>query len=190
MLGEFNVKPRKKDMWTEVTKDLVLREAIDQMGYSCEETDEFFYVMEYLAYVSHNYRLRSQCILTNCRRTFFSLWSCLTRFAASASFVSSSNVRAYAIHHDLDMTRSSTSARCLMIAAASVDIVKGLTSSTHCSRSSRLLTKLEKQCDEPRAGTNGVVCLSEHMIHFDKQQLSVSRSPTTMVPHFVGPRLI
>lgn len=38
-------------MWTEVTKDLVLREAIDQMGYDCEETDEFFYVMEYLKYV-------------------------------------------------------------------------------------------------------------------------------------------
>jgi hypothetical protein len=46
------VKPRKKDMWTEVTKDLVCREAIDGMGYSCEETDEFFYVMEYLRYVS------------------------------------------------------------------------------------------------------------------------------------------
>lgn len=47
----MNVKPRKKDMWTEVTKDLVLREAIDQCGYSCEETDDFFYVMEYLQYV-------------------------------------------------------------------------------------------------------------------------------------------
>jgi hypothetical protein len=52
-VGEFNVKPRKKDkdMWTEVTKDLVLREAIEQMGYSCEETEDFFYVMEYLKYV-------------------------------------------------------------------------------------------------------------------------------------------
>lgn len=38
-------------MWTEVTKDLVLREAIDGMGYRCEETDDFFYVMEYLRYV-------------------------------------------------------------------------------------------------------------------------------------------
>lgn len=45
------VKPRKKDMWTEVTKDLVLREAIDGMGYRCEETDDFFYIMEYLRYV-------------------------------------------------------------------------------------------------------------------------------------------
>jgi hypothetical protein len=45
-----SVKQRKKDMWTEITKDLVIREAIDSMGYSCEETDDFFYVMEYLRY--------------------------------------------------------------------------------------------------------------------------------------------
>ncbi len=45
------VKPKKKDMWTEVTKDLVLREAIDGLGYRCEETDDFFYIMEYLRYV-------------------------------------------------------------------------------------------------------------------------------------------
>jgi hypothetical protein len=42
----------KKDMWTEITKDLVVREAIDACGYDCEETDDFFYVMEYLRYVS------------------------------------------------------------------------------------------------------------------------------------------
>jgi hypothetical protein len=59
--GAFNVKPRKKekDMWTEVTKDLVLREAIDEMGYSCEETDDFFYVMEYLKYVCCTTLIRS-----------------------------------------------------------------------------------------------------------------------------------
>ena len=45
-------KPKKKDMWTEVTKDLVIKEAIDAMGYDYEETDYFFYVMEYLRYVS------------------------------------------------------------------------------------------------------------------------------------------
>jgi hypothetical protein len=43
-------KPKKKDMWTEVTKDLVIKEAIDAMGYDYEETDYFFYVMEYLRY--------------------------------------------------------------------------------------------------------------------------------------------
>lgn len=42
-------KTRDK-MWTEVTKDLVLKEAIDEMGYSYEETDDFFYVIEYLRY--------------------------------------------------------------------------------------------------------------------------------------------
>ncbi|KAF1922452.1 uncharacterized protein M421DRAFT_78161 [Didymella exigua CBS 183.55] len=47
---EGPVKPKKKDMWTEVTKDLVLREAIDGMGYRCEETDDFYYIMEYLRY--------------------------------------------------------------------------------------------------------------------------------------------
>ena len=44
-------------MWTEVTKDLVIREAIDQMGYSCEETEDFFYVMEYLKYVCNRLHL-------------------------------------------------------------------------------------------------------------------------------------
>lgn len=43
---------KESDMWTEITKDLVIREAIDKCGYTCEETEYFFYVMEYLAYVS------------------------------------------------------------------------------------------------------------------------------------------
>ena len=42
----------KDKMWTEITKDLVIKEAIEEMGYSYEETDEFFYVIEYLRYVS------------------------------------------------------------------------------------------------------------------------------------------
>lgn len=41
-----------KDMWTEVTKDLVIREAVEALGYSFEETEDFFYIMEYLRYVS------------------------------------------------------------------------------------------------------------------------------------------
>lgn len=44
--------PQPKEMWTEITKDLVLREAIEQMGYDYEETSDFFYVMDYLRYVS------------------------------------------------------------------------------------------------------------------------------------------
>jgi hypothetical protein len=50
-------KPKTKDMWTEITKDLVLKEAIDSMAYSYEETDDFFYVMEYLRYVSSLLRI-------------------------------------------------------------------------------------------------------------------------------------
>ena len=40
-----------KEMWTEITKDLVTREAIIEMGYDFEETPEVFYVMNYLKYV-------------------------------------------------------------------------------------------------------------------------------------------
>ncbi|KHO00213.1 uncharacterized protein MAM_02136 [Metarhizium album ARSEF 1941] len=42
--------PPTRDMWTEITKDLVCREAIEQMGYAYEETKWFFYIMEYLSY--------------------------------------------------------------------------------------------------------------------------------------------
>lgn len=44
-----------KDMWTEVTKDLVTKEAIDEMGYEYEDNEHFFYVMEYLKYVSRHH---------------------------------------------------------------------------------------------------------------------------------------
>ncbi|KAK7433170.1 hypothetical protein QQZ08_000101 [Neonectria magnoliae] len=42
--------PPPKDMWTEITKDLVLREAIEELGYDYEETNQFFYIMDYLKY--------------------------------------------------------------------------------------------------------------------------------------------
>lgn len=47
-----------KEMWTEITKDLVIREAIEELGYEYEETDMFFYVMDYLKYVSRRLLLR------------------------------------------------------------------------------------------------------------------------------------
>ncbi|OAA61612.1 hypothetical protein SPI_04471 [Niveomyces insectorum RCEF 264] len=40
----------RDDMWTEITKDLVVREAIEQYGYRFTETDDFFYVLQYLHY--------------------------------------------------------------------------------------------------------------------------------------------
>ncbi|KAH8838174.1 hypothetical protein MCOR27_006713 [Pyricularia oryzae] len=45
-------RSRRQDesMWTEITKDLVCREAIIDMGYEFEETDLFYYVMQYLKY--------------------------------------------------------------------------------------------------------------------------------------------
>lgn len=42
---------RYGDMWTEITKDLVIREAIEELGYDYEETEYFFYVFQYLRYV-------------------------------------------------------------------------------------------------------------------------------------------
>lgn len=41
-----------KEMWTEIIKDLVLREAIEELGYEYEETKWFFYIMDYLRYIS------------------------------------------------------------------------------------------------------------------------------------------
>jgi hypothetical protein len=54
--------PRRKEgegLWTEITKDLVVKEAIKQAGYEFEETDDFYYIMSYLKYVSLVFTLRS-----------------------------------------------------------------------------------------------------------------------------------
>ncbi|KAF4595169.1 conserved glutamic acid rich protein [Ophiocordyceps camponoti-floridani] len=39
-----------KELWTEITKDLIVREAIEQQGYEYEETKCFFYIMDYLRF--------------------------------------------------------------------------------------------------------------------------------------------
>ena len=100
----FEAQKSKKDrMWTEITKDLVSEEAIKEVGYEFEETDEFYYVMEYLRYVS-------SCLLlppspfpsspSNCkyshRRTFSALsnlpkTSNVTAANASVRFKQSAN---------------------------------------------------------------------------------------------------
>ncbi|KAL9616431.1 MAG: hypothetical protein Q9160_008707 [Pyrenula sp. 1 TL-2023] len=36
---------KSKSLWTEISKDLVIREAIEEAGYEFEETDQFYYVM-------------------------------------------------------------------------------------------------------------------------------------------------
>ena len=45
-------RPKKERMWTEITKDLVSEEALKERHKEYEETDQFYYVMEYLRYVS------------------------------------------------------------------------------------------------------------------------------------------
>ncbi|KAK5663171.1 hypothetical protein OQA88_6588 [Cercophora sp. LCS_1] len=42
--------PQRSEMWTEITKDLVIRESIEELGYEYEETEYFFYIMSYLRY--------------------------------------------------------------------------------------------------------------------------------------------
>jgi hypothetical protein len=44
-------RPRARP-WTELTKDLVVREAIERAGYEYEETERFYHVFDYLKYVS------------------------------------------------------------------------------------------------------------------------------------------
>ncbi len=45
-------KVKNERMWTEITKELVTENAIRMLGYEFEETKDFYYVMEYLRYVS------------------------------------------------------------------------------------------------------------------------------------------
>ncbi|CAH0040194.1 unnamed protein product [Clonostachys solani] len=40
----------KREMWTEISKDLVSRSAIEYMGYEYEDSPGFFYIMDYLKY--------------------------------------------------------------------------------------------------------------------------------------------
>ena len=57
-------KSEKDRMWTEITKDLVTEEAIKHAGYEFEETESFFYVLEYLRYVSCCLPLLSSTLLS------------------------------------------------------------------------------------------------------------------------------
>lgn len=50
--GDHVPSEKKADVWTEITRDLIIREAIEELKYDYEETEYFFYVMRYLKYVS------------------------------------------------------------------------------------------------------------------------------------------
>ncbi|PYH98687.1 hypothetical protein BO71DRAFT_480189 [Aspergillus ellipticus CBS 707.79] len=42
------IKDRRENLWTEITKDLVVKEALERSGYEYEETDSFYYIFSYL----------------------------------------------------------------------------------------------------------------------------------------------
>jgi hypothetical protein len=46
------VKERRNERWTEITKDLVIREAIERLGYEFEETRAYYYIFSFLEPVS------------------------------------------------------------------------------------------------------------------------------------------
>lgn len=47
-----NRRDPRDGLWTEVTKDLVVKEAIEEMGWEYQETDEHYYIFRYMEYVS------------------------------------------------------------------------------------------------------------------------------------------
>lgn len=49
--------PKWNGTQTEVSKDLVVREAIEECGYEYLETERAFCIMEYLTYVSGCFRV-------------------------------------------------------------------------------------------------------------------------------------
>lgn len=55
------VKDRRENLWTEITKDLVIKEAIEKMGYDFEETDYFYYIIAYLRYVCFPFPSNMPC---------------------------------------------------------------------------------------------------------------------------------
>jgi hypothetical protein len=52
------VKDKRDRLWTEISKGLVVREAIQRAGYEYEESENFYFVFEHLRYVSQRAHLR------------------------------------------------------------------------------------------------------------------------------------
>ena len=48
----IGVKDKRDRLWTEITKDLIVKEAIERAGYEYEETESFYSIFSYLRYVS------------------------------------------------------------------------------------------------------------------------------------------
>jgi hypothetical protein len=77
-------KDPREGLWTEITKDLVVKEAITEAGYEFEETDDFFYIIAYLKYVSSALvtSFTTQKPLTCLIRTTLRVWSDLAKTSA------------------------------------------------------------------------------------------------------------
>lgn len=57
-------KEPRDERWTEITKDLVVREAIERLGYEFEETRTFYYIFSYLKPVSHvDFESVEECLI-------------------------------------------------------------------------------------------------------------------------------
>lgn len=48
----IDTRRKRHKLWTEISKDLVVRDALERAGYEFDETENFYYVFEYLRYVS------------------------------------------------------------------------------------------------------------------------------------------
>lgn len=79
----IGVKSRQERLWTEITKDLVVKEAIERVGYEYDETELYYYIFSYLQYVSSTRSITGdECPdLTACRRISPLSLSCPKRFA-------------------------------------------------------------------------------------------------------------
>lgn len=51
-IGQQVEKEHRDERWTEITKELVVREAIERLGYEFEETRKHYYVFSFLEQVS------------------------------------------------------------------------------------------------------------------------------------------
>lgn len=52
--------PRRNTTWTEISRDLVVKEAIQELGYEFEETESYYYIVDFLGHVSFPVVLESQ----------------------------------------------------------------------------------------------------------------------------------
>ena len=83
----IGTRPKTDKMWTEITKDLVVKDALEGSGYEYEETEYFFYVMEYLRYVCLSFPFSQSSNLYNFSQYFYLLTLITGRCLPSRSYL-------------------------------------------------------------------------------------------------------